>query len=192
MANNQTMLFEDAEIMFRNFAGIAREFNSPGSRNFCLVVPKDQALQMKEAGWNIKETKVREEGDEPKYYTQIKVNFDTGRPPKCVLISSAGHQVLGVPDSEHPNVADVGILDAIDIKKVDVLINPYENKRPDAQYKYKGYLRSIYVTMDEDTLELKYAGLLNGDGQSPNDEPLPDIGSEDFPEGVWAGEREDV
>lgn len=181
MAQNPPLLVEDAELLFRNFAGVAREFNPAGARNFCLVLNKDLALKLREEGWNIKETKVREEGDEPKYYTQIKVNFDSGRPPRCVLISSKGHEALGVPDKEHPEVVDVGILDAIDIKKVDVLVNPYENKRSDAQYKYKGYLKSIFVTMDEDALEMKYNDLLNGDaGQSPNSIDAIDSDDEDL------------
>jgi hypothetical protein len=151
-------LFEDCEIIFRNFSGIAREFNSEGDRNFSVIIPRDRALKMKDAGWRVKQLKPRGEDDEGEYHIKVKLNYKTGRPPRVVLITSKARTELGQDE--------VGMLDAVDIKKVDCIINGWWSDMQDGGF--SGYLKTIFVTLNEDELELKYAVSPDED-QSPSD-----------------------
>lgn len=151
MPQDNTVLMEGVRIIFRNFAGKEGQYNREGDRNFAVLLDDSIANAMAEDGWNVKWLKPREdEEDETQQgYLQVSVNFK-GRPPRIVLITSRGRTNL----DEHT----VEMLDWADIKNVDLIVRPYEwivnNKSG-----IKAYLQSIYVTIEEDALELKYAEL---------------------------------
>ena len=140
------IVMEDARIMFRNFSGKGNRYNREGSRNFCVVIPEESYDDFSEPGWNIKELKPRDEGDEPLKYTQIIVNY-LNSPPKIVLVSGKKKTIL---DEE-----TVGILDWADITHVDLIINPYVWEINDASG-IKGYVKTMYVTVYEDEFESRY------------------------------------
>jgi hypothetical protein len=102
---------------------------------------------MAKDGWNIKALRAREEGEEEQPYVQVAVNFK-GRPPRVVMITSRGRTTLFEDEVE--------ILDWADIQNVDLIIRPYEWV-VNGKSGIKAYLQSIYVTIDEDELELKYS-----------------------------------
>lgn len=148
MANRKDLLIENAHIMFRNFGGRVQQFNSEGDRNFCVFLEPEQAANLKEEGWNIKYLRPKDDGDEPQAYMQVSVNYDKGRPPRVVIITSKGRLDLGA--------GEVEMLDYAEIKSADVIINPYEwdvngNKG------IKAYLKEAFVTLNESELELKYS-----------------------------------
>lgn len=150
MATADNLIVEDATIMFRNFAGREQQFNNEGDRNFCLFLDPKLADKLRKEGWNVKELRPREEGDEPQAYIQVAVNYKKGRPPRVVLISSQGRVDLGADEVE--------ILDYADIKQIDVILNPY-SWEVSGNKGIKAYLKSAFVTINEDELELKYAGI---------------------------------
>jgi len=151
MATNDTgtLLMENARIVFRNFAGKEGMYNREGDRNFCVILDRDTAEKMAVDGWNIKTLKPRpdDEDQEPTPYVQVSVGFK-GRPPSIVMITSKGR----TPLSEH----ECEILDWVDLRNVDLIIRPY-NWSVNGKTGIKAYLKSIYVTILEDELELKYA-----------------------------------
>ncbi len=59
------------------------------------------------------------------------------------------------------------ILDSVDIKKVDLLVNGWWSDM--AGGGYSGFLKSIFVTLNEDELELKYADMQNASDLSDHD-----------------------
>jgi hypothetical protein len=138
---------EDAEIRYRNFEGREGQYNREGDRNFCLMLDEAVAKQMETDGWNIHWTKPREEGDIPRPYTQISVSWK-GRPPLVVMITSKGRTTLGEDMVE--------LLDSIDIKTVDLIVRPY-TWAVGGRGGVKGYLKSMYVVVDEDPLVFKWA-----------------------------------
>lgn len=146
-------LIEGAKLLFRNFTGIARDFNNEGDRNFSVILDPKRAEKMLAAGWRVKQLKARDEDEMGDYHLKVKVNYRTGRPPRCVLISSGNRTELGADE--------VQLLDVADIKNVDLIINGYWSDM--AGGGYTGYLKSIWVTINEDELDLKYA-------QTPVDE----------------------
>ena len=115
MAN--PILIEDAEVVFRNFAGEEKTFNDPGDRNFCIILDPELADHMKSEGWNIKTLKPRSEEEEPRPYIQVTVNYAKGRPPRVVLRSSRGATDLGADE--------VSVLDFSNISRWDIMLNPY-------------------------------------------------------------------
>lgn len=149
MAEHDVMI-DNARLLYRNFAGVAKEFNSEGDRNFCVLLPEDLAKALEDDGWNIKRT--RGADDEPgEPYVQVKVNYNKGRPPRIVLISSSGKRDLGAEE--------VMILDAADIKTADLVINPY-HWEVRGEKGVKAYLKTAWITLDENAFDLKYASLV--------------------------------
>lgn len=146
---------EGAEIIFRNFTGKEGMYNAEGDRNFCLLLDDDTADQMHRDGWNIKELSAREEGDTPQKYIQVSVKYRgrSGaqmRPPKLVLITSRGRTDLSEDECN--------LLDWVDVANIDLSIRPYE-WAVNGKSGVKAYLRSIYITILEDQLEMKYRDL---------------------------------
>lgn len=141
------LLMEEARIVFRNFAGKEGMYNREGDRNFCVLLDEDIATTMSKDGWNIKALKAREEGDPDQPYLQVSVSFKA-RPPRIVMITSRGRTDLGEAECE--------LLDWADIRTVDLSVRPYE-WTVNGKSGIKAYLKSIFVTIEEDELDLKYA-----------------------------------
>lgn len=154
MSRSETnVLMENARIGFRNFAGNEGEFNRAGDRNFAVFLEPDEAQRMLEDGWNVKFLKVREEGEVPQAYLQVSVSYnEKARPPKIVMVTSRGKNPL--PEDL------ISTLDFVDIKMVDLIINPY-HWTVSGKSGIKAYLRTMYITVEEDFLDLKYADIGN-------------------------------
>lgn len=149
--NDNTVIMEGVRIVFRNFAGKEGQYNREGDRNFAVLLDDTVANSMAEDGWNVKWLRPREEDEDesPQAYLQVSVSYK-GRPPRIVLITSRGRSNLDENSIE--------MLDWADIKNVDLIVRPYEwtvNQKSGI----KAYLQSIYVTIEEDPLEMKYAEL---------------------------------
>ena len=151
-----TLLMEDARIFSRNFTGKEGPYNREGDRNFCLILDTETALAMERDGWNIKNLRAREEGDVEQPFVQVSVSF-RGRPPKVVMITSRGRTDLSEDEVE--------LLDWAEIKNLDLIIRPY-NWEVNGKRGVKAYLKSIFVTLDEDALDLKYADVPEADHPS--------------------------
>jgi len=147
--NDGTIMMEGARIIFRNFAGKEGPYNREGDRNFCVLLEADLANQLDEDGWNVKALRAREEGDPDQPYLQVSVGFKN-RPPRVVMITSKGRTSI--------NEDSLEILDWVDIKQVDLIVRPYAWQVRD-KGGIKAYLKSLYITIDEDELDLKYADL---------------------------------
>lgn len=146
------IVLENADIGFRNFSGKEGRFNPPGKRTFALFITPEQAVEFEEFGWNVKYLKPRQEDPDatPQAYLQVEARF-TNKPPVVALITSRGRTTL--------DEASIMLLDFADIKNVDLVINPFEWNVNDKSG-VKAYLKSIYVTIHEDALELKYQDVL--------------------------------
>ena len=155
MAAENTVLMEGVRIVFRNFQGKEGQYNRAGDRNFGVILPDAATAEaMLADGWNVKYLKPREEdadeGAEETPWLSVTVAFDKGRPPKIMMITDRGRTAL--------DEGSVDLLDWADIKNVDLIVRPYHwdvNGRSGV----KAYLQSMYVTIEEDELERKYADL---------------------------------
>jgi hypothetical protein len=142
-----TLVIEDARMVFRNFAGKEGKYNKEGDRNFCVLLDPQVAEDMANDGWNVKTLKSREEGEPGTPYIQVSVGYK-GRPPHIVMITSRGRTDIGEDAVE--------LLDWAEIRTVDIIIRPY-NWDVNGEQGVKAYLKSMFMTIEEDYLEMKYA-----------------------------------
>jgi len=138
---------DDAQIVFRNFAGKEGQYNREGDRNFCVILPPDVGDQMLGDGWNVRYLEAREEGDERTPYISVSVNFNN-RPPRVVMLTSTTRTQLSEESVE--------ILDWADVKKADLIARGYD-WTVNGKSGTKAYLQSLFITIEEDELERKYA-----------------------------------
>lgn len=174
MAKPGTLTLEGARIVFRNFGGKEGMYNREGNRNFAVLIDdEDVERQLKRDGWNVKYLNARDEDEVDQPYLQVSVNFK-GRPPTVVMINSRGRTDLSEDEVE--------ILDWVDIANVDMILNPYE-WNVSGKSGVKAYAKSIFVTVDENELDLKYANVPyagkeevfpeGNDGPGVEDEEVP-------------------
>lgn len=142
-----TITIENARLMFRNFAGKEQKFNAEGNRNFCVALNPEDGDSLQAQGWNIRYLAPRDPDESPLPYLQVTVEYDKGRPPKIVQITSQGKTVLD-KDS-------VSVLDWAEFENVDLTISPYHYE-VGGRSGIKAYLQAMYATIVEDELEKKY------------------------------------
>lgn len=143
----KTFMIEGAQIIFRNFKGEEGPFNAKGDRNFCIVLDQETGEQMLNDGWNIKYLASREDGEPDVPYIQVRVNFKQ-RPPRVVMLTSTSRTSL--------NEESVDVLDYADFQNVDLICRGYDWE-VQGKKGTKAYLQSLFVTIEEDALERKYA-----------------------------------
>lgn len=142
---------EDAVILFRNFTGVGTQYNRLGDKNFSVRLDEESALPLIEDGWNIKPLKPLDESDPEVYYhLPVKVRFDIV-PPTIWLITNGSRSKKTLL-----NEKTVSVLDFADIVSADLVIKPY-NWNAQGKSGIKAYLKTAYITIEEDRFAAKYA-----------------------------------
>jgi hypothetical protein len=150
MPAENTVLMEGVRLVFRNFTGKEGQYNREGDRNFGVILPNDVAEAMLADGWNVKYLKAREDDEDEAEvpWLPVKVGYGKGRPPKIMLVTDRGRTAL---DED-----TIDTLDWADIVNVDLIVRPY-NYDVGGRTGISAYVQSMYVTIEEDALERKYA-----------------------------------
>lgn len=138
---------DDATIMYRNFSGRKTPFNAEGDRNFCLDLTGEDLDLLVAQGWNVKWTKVKEEGDEPKPYLPVAVRY-VFKPPRIVIVKSNGQ----TPLSEDM----LDLLDYVEFTTVDLIVRGWWWEVSGGSGR-KAEVKTMFATIFEDELERKYS-----------------------------------
>lgn len=142
------LVINDARITSKNFSGKPTDY-SDGVRSFCVGLEEEDALRLRQDGWNVK-TKISPDEDEPaRYYLPVTVSFDNW-PPKVVLVNEGGENVQLEEEDLH-------LLDDNYILHADVAIRPYQWTLKTGKSGVKAYLKTLYATLEHDEFEDKYA-----------------------------------
>ncbi len=149
---DRTITIEDAKVFYKNFSGLESDFNQAGARNFAVALAEEQANILAKDGWNVKERNTDEDLP-PEYYLPVAVGYKY-RPPHIVQITSRGETKI--------TEAEVGSLDWVEFKLVDLIIQPYDWE-VGTKKGIKAYLKTMYVTLEEDYLDLKYSSISDND-----------------------------
>lgn len=158
--NNVVM--EGVRLVFRNFQGKEGPYNSEGTKNFGVILPEEVAERMLADGWNVKRLKPSEEEQEEGAeqgppWLPVKIGYGKGRPPMVKMITSRGATNLDEDTIDQLDWVDIKV-DEQGNPMVDLIVRPYH-------YEVRGatgisaYLQSLYVTIEEDELQRKYAEL---------------------------------
>lgn len=147
----------NAQLVFKNFMGAEKQFNTAGQRNFSVLLDPETAQAMLADGWNVKFLRHRPDDDpnEPQQaHLPVKVRY-THRPPTVVMVTERNDG----SKSKTPLSEDmVGALDYVVMREVDLIVNP-------SSWEFGGkkgvtaYCKSIYVTIEVDDLQRKYADI---------------------------------
>jgi hypothetical protein len=142
--------FEDANIKWNwsYFDGRGDGVNETGKRSFMLILPKEKALAMREAGWDsVKELDPYEEGDEPEWVIKVMISYRF-EAPKIYLIKNDRRFL-----AEEKDVSEIR-RDACE--KIDLVISPkpwtYGTKSG-----VTAYVKELYATIRESRFEKQYA-----------------------------------
>ena len=147
---NTNIKLENARMIFRNFQGKKSDYNDEGNRTFGVLIDDVLAKKLIEDGWHVKFRPPRP--DDPEQHSQawlpVKVRYGKVS-PVVVMITSKGKINL---DED-----TIGQLDWSIIQNADMIIRPYNypamRGRPAG---VSAYLKSLYVTVIEDDLAMKY------------------------------------
>lgn len=138
----------NARIGFRNFSGKEGQYNPQGNRNFVVFLDDiDVAKSLEAEGWNIRWLEPRDPTEDKQAILSIKVQYSY-YPPKIVLVNSNGKNTILREE-------DISLLDWADIDHVDLTVRPY-NYNVQGKAGVKAYLKTMYVTIQEDPWQEKY------------------------------------
>lgn len=147
MKQVDNIIIENARIMYRNFSGAEQQFNPPGNRNFCVIIEDAEVAEaLSNDGWNVKIRPPREEGDASLNYLPVAIKFGA-YPPNVTLVTKRNKTPL--------TEETISTLDFCEISNVDLIIRPYSGWNDEGRI--KAYVKTMYVTIEEDEFAAKYA-----------------------------------
>lgn len=148
--NSGKLIVENARILYRNFSGVASQFNHEGDRNFCVIIDNPDAVaDLQAAGWNVKIRAPREEGDTALNYVKVNVSYKYKAPK---IIRHIGNAAIDVSEET------VGELDKDDIEYCDMVIAPYKWSRGGDEG-ISAYVQELHAVIRPDYFGNKYGGL---------------------------------
>ena len=162
---------ENAQIKwgFSRFDGRKDLYNDEGNHNFVIMFNEDQARQLIEDGWNVKEKMPLEEGDPSEWHLKVYISHQF-TPPLIYFIKSGRKFSLHHPSELKQIRRDT-------CEQIDVILRPSYWSRPDGRQGYTAYVKEMYVQIKESRFAARYADYEevhpSADQRPPDDEGAP-------------------
>jgi hypothetical protein len=156
---------EGIQLIWRNFAGEKKLYNENGKRQFAIPLEEDLALELYDAGWNVKDNvnKVNDPthaASEVLYHLDVTVKMDGRVAPRIFMVAKKWSEneqreisVRTLLDDENVPLA---ILDYAPVDYADVILRPF-NWDVNGKQGVSGYLKTLFAFLKQDDLESKYA-----------------------------------
>ena len=145
----------NGRILWPNFKGAKSTFNAEGDRNFNIHLTKKEADDLAADGWNVKCKPPRPEDEDQveRCVLKCKVGYKIN-PPRVKMIGDKSRNETLLDENT------IGLLDDADIATVDLSFVPYFytmfEGTPQETDGVAAYLRSMYVVVVEDELDMKW------------------------------------
>jgi len=154
MRQLDSLKFENAQILFRNFSGEKSQFNQEGNITFSILIDDHEfAKKLTKLGWNIKP--LRNENEEiENYHLPVRINYDSNRPPEIYRVTPSVKKAVLL------NKNSIEALQHGTIDYVDALIDPYIWQNPTGSG-VKAYCNQMWAIIKESELDLKWASYMN-------------------------------
>lgn len=158
--NERQIIIEDAKLIYRHFSGERDDYHAQDDRDFCVELDSemenfDLLLEtMRAEGWNIK-SKEMADGSTKYWINKVKVSFKI-RPPEIYIVTVDGEGKRNLKPIEE---SALKMLDYADIATADMIIDKHRYTLPGRGDACNGYVRKLYITLVEDPLANKYAGI---------------------------------
>lgn len=142
---------EDANIKwgFSRFDGRADMYNEEGDHNFVIIIPPEQADELRAIGWNVKEKMAMEEGDPPENHLSVRISYRFGAPAIWFIKNNRKFSVDHAEELKQIKKATC--------EKIDVIIQPSAWARPDGTSGISAYVKEMFVTIKESRFAEAYA-----------------------------------
>ncbi len=148
----ERLRLEGVNVIFKNFRGKKGTFNEEGIRTFSVVIDDlNYGDQLLAEGWALKPLK-NEEGELDAYHLPVKINYDSRQPPRIYKVSLVTGGQLPLDERT------IDMLDFLPIDYADIIVNPYQWEVRGATG-IKAYCQTMYVVIEENELDIKYANL---------------------------------
>jgi hypothetical protein len=151
MPAQDTVVMEGVRLIFRNFEGREGQYNQEGAQ---LRGHPARGRRRGHAGRRLERQVPQAFGggrgriEEGPPWLPVKIGYGKGSPPKITMVTDRGKTQLARRRSTD--------LDWAEITNVDLIVRPYHYDVRGSQG-ISAYLKTMYVTIEEDELERKYA-----------------------------------
>lgn len=166
--DNNTLIFDNERITFRNFSGRAGKYNDEGERDFCAIISdSDMAQRLADEGWNISIIKPRDEDDETGHVLRVKVTKKARDGKGFTRLPS----IYKHKNGNHVKLTDrtVGDLDYDEIVETSFVVRGFMYEPG----KISAWLNSMDVVIAEDPFADRYGRPTDDFMNAPETDDLP-------------------
>lgn len=148
----ENLRLENMQVIFKNFGGQKGPYNAEGIRTFSVVINDlEYAEQLLDLGWALKPLK-NEDEEIDAYHLPVKINYASRQPPRIYKVSMINNASLLLDDR------NVEMLDLLPIEYADLIVSPYKWEVR-GETGIKAYLQTMYVVIEENELDIKWANV---------------------------------
>lgn len=148
-SNNGKILMDNVKIKYPNFAGIRKQFNDEGDRNFVVVIEDPEIAEaLRERGFNIKIKTPDNPGEVPEMQFKVVVSYRYSAP---IAYLKTGRRLKELTEE------NIGTLDSVEMERVDLDLRLGKEWSAGGRTGRTAYLDKIVVVQEVDRFLARYA-----------------------------------